>query len=170
MMRKQRGLQILSELLDRIPAVREAGKESVLYFRWQKDAEAALANMFDPIEGRRHVASFKDLHAKLSPEQYTIPELGLEWKTFAKAMELSDEYLRSVVFEITEYYDDDDDDEPSPSTRLKAPDPGTKDVFIVHGRNDALKEGLARFLSTIGLNPIILHEKTERRADVDRKI
>ena len=158
-MRKDRGLQILAELLERIPLVRDAGSESVLYFRWLKDVEAALANLFDPIEGRRHVATFRDIHAKLSPPHVALLELGIEWKTFAKAMELSDAYLRSVVHEISEYYDDDEDDDESVRIGDRLPNPQSKDVFVVHGRNDALKEGVARFLSTLGLNPIILHEK-----------
>jgi predicted nucleotide-binding protein len=32
-------------------------------------------------------------------------------------------------------------------------------VFLVHGHDVAAKEAVARFLSTIGLNPIILHEQ-----------
>jgi predicted nucleotide-binding protein len=53
----------------------------------------------------------------------------------------------------------------------------TRRVFIVHGRDDAAKEGLARYLSQLELTPIILHEqssggktiieKFETHADVD---
>jgi predicted nucleotide-binding protein len=32
-------------------------------------------------------------------------------------------------------------------------------VFVVHGHDDAAKEGVARFLEKIGLDPIILHEQ-----------
>jgi len=34
-----------------------------------------------------------------------------------------------------------------------------KSVFIVHGRDEGRKEGVARFLSILGLEPIILHEQ-----------
>ncbi len=32
-------------------------------------------------------------------------------------------------------------------------------VFVVHGRNEAIRESVARFLEKIGLNAIILHEQ-----------
>lgn len=37
-----------------------------------------------------------------------------------------------------------------------------KNVFIVHGRNDGIKEAVARTIHRIGLNPIILHEQANR--------
>ena len=37
-----------------------------------------------------------------------------------------------------------------------------KDVFLVHGRDDGLKEQVARFLEKIGLEPIILHEQPNK--------
>lgn len=39
------------------------------------------------------------------------------------------------------------------------PTPNPKNVFVVHGHDDAMKEKTARFLSRLGLNPIILHEQ-----------
>jgi len=35
----------------------------------------------------------------------------------------------------------------------------TGKVFIVHGRNDAIREASARFVQRLGLNPVILHEE-----------
>ena len=35
----------------------------------------------------------------------------------------------------------------------------TKKIFVVHGRNNEIKETVARFLEKIGLTPIILHEQ-----------
>lgn len=54
---------------------------------------------------------------------------------------------------------------------------GTRRVFVVHGRDEAAKEAVARFLEKLHLDPIILHErpnqgrtvieKFEKNADVD---
>ena len=54
---------------------------------------------------------------------------------------------------------------------------GTRRVFVVHGHDEATKESVARFLSKLNLEPIILHErpnqgrtiieKFESHADVD---
>jgi len=36
---------------------------------------------------------------------------------------------------------------------------GTRRVFVVHGRDEGAKEAVARFLSKLGLEPVILHEQ-----------
>lgn len=46
----------------------------------------------------------------------------------------------------------------------------SKKVFIVHGREDGLKEATARFLQTIGLEPVILHEQASGNRTVIEKI
>jgi predicted nucleotide-binding protein len=35
----------------------------------------------------------------------------------------------------------------------------SRKVFVVHGRDEAAKEGVARFIEKVGLQPIILHEQ-----------
>lgn len=37
--------------------------------------------------------------------------------------------------------------------------PQGRDIFIAHGRDEGTKEAVARFISTLELNPIILHEQ-----------
>jgi predicted nucleotide-binding protein len=51
-------------------------------------------------------------------------------------------------------------DQTSADTRSRASKSTQKrDVFVVHGRDDGSKETVARFLSKLDLNPIILHEQ-----------
>ena len=45
----------------------------------------------------------------------------------------------------------------------------TKDVFVVHGHDEASKQTLARFLERIELQPIILHEQTNRGRTIIEK-
>lgn len=54
-----------------------------------------------------------------------------------------------------------------PATRQAKPSTG--DVFIVHGHDDGLKEAVARFLSRLGLNPVILHEQADQGRTVIEK-
>ncbi len=42
---------------------------------------------------------------------------------------------------------------------ISVPASTSRIVFVVHGRNDELKETVARFLGQLNLNPIILHEQ-----------
>lgn len=45
----------------------------------------------------------------------------------------------------------------------------TKKVFIVHGRDHALKNSVARFLSRLGLEPVILHEQPNKGRTIIEK-
>ncbi|MBS0633222.1 MAG: nucleotide-binding protein [Verrucomicrobia bacterium] len=45
----------------------------------------------------------------------------------------------------------------------------SKKVFIVHGRDDALKNSVARVVSRIGMEPIILHEQPNRGRTIIEK-
>lgn len=47
---------------------------------------------------------------------------------------------------------------PASSERVSLPDNPTR-VFVVHGHNHGVKEGAARFLEKLGLDPVVLHEK-----------
>lgn len=45
-----------------------------------------------------------------------------------------------------------------------------KDVFIVHGHDSGLKNEVARFITNMGYNPIILHEQPNRGKTIIEKI
>jgi len=44
-----------------------------------------------------------------------------------------------------------------------------KDVFVVHGHDHGIKETVARFLSKVGLSPIILHEQPDEGRTIIEK-
>ena len=46
----------------------------------------------------------------------------------------------------------------------------SKDIFIVHGRNEALREAVARFIEKLELKPTILHEKPNAGRTVIEKL
>jgi predicted nucleotide-binding protein len=49
----------------------------------------------------------------------------------------------------------------APVQAAAVPRAPSKDVFIVHGHDDAAKHEVARFLELLGLRPIILHERPD---------
>jgi len=58
--------------------------------------------------------------------------------------------------------------DPGAERVVQSPETG-RSVFIVHGRNDGKKEEVARFLTTLDLEPIILHEQPNRGRTVIEK-
>ncbi|TAL90227.1 MAG: DNA-binding protein [Candidimonas sp.] len=48
-------------------------------------------------------------------------------------------------------------------------DPSSRSVFIVHGHDDGVKETVARYLSKLGLDPVILHEQPNKGRTIIEK-
>lgn len=46
----------------------------------------------------------------------------------------------------------------------------SRDVFIVHGHDEAIKQAVARLLEQLGLNPVILHEKADKGQTIIEKL
>ncbi|MDO8629336.1 MAG: nucleotide-binding protein [Phycisphaerales bacterium] len=46
----------------------------------------------------------------------------------------------------------------------------SRDVFVVHGHDHGLKNAVARFVQTLGLNPVILHEKADAGHTIIEKL
>lgn len=44
----------------------------------------------------------------------------------------------------------------------------SKKIFVVHGRNNELKETTARFLEKLGLIPVILHEQANQGKTIEK--
>lgn len=84
--------------------------------------------------------------------------------------------LEGLISRLEEKRGDLQPDEASPAARI-TPHTSTRRVFVVHGHDEAAKEAVARFLSKLELEPVILHElpnqgrtvieKFEGYADVD---
>ncbi|MCK9254768.1 MAG: nucleotide-binding protein [Bacteroidales bacterium] len=45
----------------------------------------------------------------------------------------------------------------------------SKNIFLVHGHNEEMKQSCARFIEKLGLNPIILHEQPNRGRTIIEK-
>jgi predicted nucleotide-binding protein len=54
-------------------------------------------------------------------------------------------------------------------SKATAPARGSKRVFVVHGRDEGAKEAVARFISKLGLEPIILHEQPNQGRTIIEK-
>ena len=74
----------------------------------------------------------------------------------------------SMIHDVEEYWEDEHQEPKPPSVRENRP-LDTKEVFIVHGRDDAAKETVARFLDRLGLSPAILHEQSNQGRTIIEK-
>lgn len=62
-------------------------------------------------------------------------------------------------------------EERAPAASLMRTEANDKNrIFIVHGHDEAPRETVARFISTIGLEPVILHEQANRGMTIPEKL
>ena len=73
-----------------------------------------------------------------------------------------------MIDEIEEYWED--DEQPSLLSSMSTRERGTSnEVFVVHGKDDGAKETVARFLTKLGLQPIVLHEQPNQSRTIIEK-
>ena len=58
----------------------------------------------------------------------------------------------------------------SPAVPAAAPARASNEVFIVHGHEEGPRESVARFLESLGLRPVILHEQASRGQTIIEKV
>lgn len=76
--------------------------------------------------------------------------------------------LESAIAHLKEKLEDMEDTAGS-ATPAHTPDITSRKVFIVHGHDDGMKDSTARFLSSIGFDPIILHERANTGRTIIQK-
>jgi predicted nucleotide-binding protein len=89
-------------------------------------------------------------------------------EAFVKGRQAADGLLQSMIEEINEYWKDDANaarENGERSATKNAP----RDLFVVHGRNEACRETVARFLEKLKLYPIILHEQPNKGRTIIEK-
>jgi len=79
-------------------------------------------------------------------------------RNFALRVEAFDAMLRSTLAEL-ELMGAGDEVHPAASKGVSTVSSDTRNVFVVHGHDNAVTESVARFLEKLELHPIILHEQ-----------
>lgn len=143
--------------------------------RWDPRVEAletkvssTLAEIFgeDTPEYRRHwVGGFDSLPISMMGNNYSPQEIkgGIREGIEGAVIKLSS--LRDLLTERLEGAVPVAPAEPARAALA----PGTR-VFIVHGRDEAAKETTARFITRLGLEPVILHEQPNAGRTIIEKL
>jgi len=73
-----------------------------------------------------------------------------------------------MIEEVNEYWDEDVAKSASPKPH-KANPKRSEEIFLIHGHDDGTKETVARFITALGLKPIILHEQSNQGRTIIEK-
>lgn len=155
--KKGRALERLQKALDEIAELRP------LFEKWQRDTRVAIANTFDSYS--EHIREF----AGINFYPFVIAgHSSNRQKAYAGGLESAKALLESMIEEINEYWKD--EGEPSRfSDGHKIEQMNTKEVFLVHGRDEGAREKVARFLERLNLKPVVLHEQPNKGRTIIEK-
>ncbi len=163
---REKSLGLLRKTLERLHDVKRLVQYSVEHQKWEHSARRAITFVFG-----KESQQLKDFDSALKPysdesETYKVGKADVFKKVSPKVAAL----LEIMIEEVEDYWDED-------ARPLKTNDPVEnssrspqgKNVFIIHGHDTGTKEEVARFISKLGLNPIILHEQANQGKTVIEK-
>ena len=155
---KARALSRLNDVLKKAQDIKELSADSPEFKKWRRDAIVALRHVF----GKKsdHVAEFKDIHY--------VPWIPLDddedWnEEYREGLRSAEAMLKSMIEEIEKYWED------TPTASIeKTTNYGR--IFLIHGRDEAARETVARFLERLGLDPVILAEQPSGSQTIIEKV
>lgn len=172
---KTRALEHLRSVLDKIPQLRGLSKKSNApeFIEWQRDTKVAIKNTF--MKDSEHITEFNNIHfAPVMPPSDLFNENGYDIndiyeETYSQGMNEAEARLKSMIKEINAYWEDEENAQIETTKTRGKISPPNRNIFIIHGHDDGAKETVARFIKKIGLNPIILHEHSDKGRTIIEK-
>ena len=165
MKNKDRALKDLQELLERIPQVRAAGRDSSEFHLWREESQVVVRHAFG--EHSDQLSKFKVV--AYAPLAFFPDTPGRYFRqAFERGLAEAAVKLESMIFEVTKYPQSDDDAESAARTDVL--DTSNCKVFVIHGHDTTAKLELARFLAQLDLDPVILEEQASEGNTIIEKV
>lgn len=161
---KEVTLKRLRKAIDAIPTLITLKRNSSDFNRWHRDTEVAIENTFG--DKTRHINDFKRVNFSLS----FFSEYEEDYQeAYLKGLEDASSVLKSMEEEVEEYWEEENNLHTEETIRTNNATASSKNIFIIHGHDDGTKEKIARFITMLGLAPIILHEKPNKGQTIFEK-
>ena len=151
--KKGKALERLRKALDEIAELKQLSWDSPQFKRWHRNTRTAITNTFG--SDSNHINDFENVHYIA----FAFGTSGSEdQEAYVQGLESAAAILESMIDEINEYWEDETEMSQS-SESHKSEQITTKEVFVVHGRDEGACEKIARFLERLELKPVVLHEQ-----------
>lgn len=163
---KERAIQLLKERIRGLRTVRGTALFGPNFEKWKRGTEVTIENVFG--QNTRHTKDFLKVPYSLAVRSSSTKETERE-AAYQKGLDHAESLLESFIEEIETYWQEESvaqlfTEEPTESAAI------SDNVFIIHGHDDGLKETVARFVSKLGLNPVILHEQPDQGRTIIEKV
>ncbi len=154
----------LQRMLEEIPDVRSAGPRASKLNTWQGNIKVVLSQYY----GEESVVYREFSGIWFAPGIYYDDQPQSEFvEALDSGLEQAAGFLESRISELGDEIGSTRTAIHGSSPQVQNPD--SRKVFLVHGHNDGIKETVARFLSKLGLQPIILHEQPDQGRTIIEK-
>ena len=164
---KDAAKQRLQRALAEIPALKELAHGSQEFAKWHRDTRVAIENTFEGSQSR--IKEFNDIRFHMTVWVIGLDDELADQRAYTRDLEYASTLLQSMVDEIEEYWDDDDQGAKSPVASATPEQTNTNQIFIIHGRDHGSREMVARFLESLGLEPVILQEQPDEGQTIIEK-
>ena len=162
---KGKSIDRLQRALNAIPELQVRRHDSPEFKKWRRDTEVAIENTF--VGESRHIGDFKKIGYSPFLIYPGMPESDYH-RAYLGGLKSAAALLESMIDEIEEYWEDDEQPVTIAST-TEGDHQTTNDVFVVHGTDDGPKDAVARFLTKLGLEPVVLHEQPNQGRTIIEK-
>ena len=149
----------IQQALSMIPELQSKSRSSEDYRRWYRNTTIAIENTFP--DHPQYQDDFEDIRYVL----YGSGEQG----GYLKGLSTASAMLQSMLDEINEYWPDDMPIQDGAEKASPMQPANTKQVFVVHGRDNGTKAMVARVLEQLELEPIILQEQPDQGRTIIEK-
>lgn len=169
MFSKEKAIEKLGVLIARIDDLKRLERGSAIFKKWVRDTQVALEHIFG--KESRHITDFNQINYSLNAFSSTTPEHKFQQR-YISGLENAKEVLTSMIEEVHEYWEEETEgfsDSNEKESQPKNNEPRFSKVFLIHGHNGGAKETVARFISQLGLQPIILHEQANQGRTIIEK-
>ena len=157
---KAKAIERLQKALNELSELKKSDSYSHAIGKWYRDTKTVVRNTFGETSSR-----FLDFPV---PRLVFSSELPRNLVPLESDVDFTVTMIDEMIDEIREYWEDDDQKKIF-SSNTDNTSIGTKRIFIIHGRDNEIKETVARFLSRVDLEPIILHEQPNRGRTIIEK-
>jgi len=166
---KEKATEKLGVLIERIDELKTIKRGSAQFKKWVRDTQVALEHIFG--KESRHITDFNKIRYSLGAFSTSTPDHEFQQR-YVDGLENAKHVLVSMVEEIQEYWEEKSGKEvTAEDNRLGTASHQlhSSKIFIVHGHDGGTKETVARFISQLGLEPIISHEQPSQGRTIIEK-
>ena len=161
---KSEAIRRLQVELEKVPDLKRLTSVSSTLDKWRRHTILAIENVFGAESD--HVKKFK-INFPLPVTTTSISDSEFQ-ESYINALNRAGALLESIIEEIRECWKNEDQELTIPITQDNG-STNKKEIFIIHGRDNEIKETVARFLNQLALNPVILHEQPNQGRTIIEK-